>query len=67
MKVYKLTRPLGESAARNTNHPDTLNWRIIHYLDFVGQASDDQISSYCNQRVGGSLLLLKNNKLIEEV
>lgn len=66
MKIYKLTQ-LGERAARNTGHPDTVNWRIIHYLDFNGQASDDQIASYCNQRVGGSLMMLKNNRLIEEV
>lgn len=66
MKIYKLT-PLGIRAARTVNNPETVNWAIVHYLDHVGNASDDQISSYCGGNVGSNLMMLRKKRLIEEV
>ncbi len=45
MKLWALT-PLGKRAARSTRNPDTPAYRIIHCLDALGNATQDQIVSY---------------------
>jgi len=43
MKVYSLT-PWGWRIARSVNTPDTPTWRVVHYLDRVRAATNEQIS-----------------------
>ena len=67
MKIYQLTQ-LGRRLARNTGNPDTANWRVIHYLDGVSYATDDQISMYTGLEEGeaaGALGTLKRKGLVE--
>ena len=42
MKVWELT-PAGTRLARTAGNPDTDRWRIVHYLDFVGRATTEQV------------------------
>jgi hypothetical protein len=45
MNIYALTE-WGRKLARSTTSPDTPGWRIVHYLDKVGQSTVDQIAAY---------------------
>ena len=68
MKIYALS-PLGKRLARGTSNPDTANWRVLHYLDSVSYATNDQVAIYTgledNQALG-ALGTLKRKGLIEE-
>ena len=46
MEIYGLTRA-GRQLARSTRHPDTADWRVIHFLDKVHKSPKEQISDYC--------------------
>ena len=46
MTIYTLTQ-LGKRMARSTMSGDTAGWRIVHYLDKVGQSTGEQIAQYC--------------------
>ena len=66
MKIYQLTAT-GKKLARSTNNPDTAAWRIIHFLDNVGEATDERISAFLG--IGGgettsALRTLKRNKIV---
>lgn len=68
MKIYQLSQ-LGKRLARNTNNPDTANWRVLHYLDSVSYGTPDQIAMYSGLEEGeamGALGTLKRKKLVEE-
>ena len=45
MNIYALSE-WGKRLARSTTSPDTPGWRVVHYLDKVGQSTIDQIAAY---------------------
>lgn len=66
MRIYTLTS-IGIKMARSTNNPNTNAWRVIHYLDREGQATDERISAFLG--IGGGetsaiLRTLRRNKIV---
>ncbi len=69
MKIYTLTQ-LGRRLARSTSNPDTVNWKIVHYLDGAGHSTPDQMASYTGLEGGeiaSSLAMLRRRKIVQEV
>lgn len=71
MKIYALT-PISKRLARSTNNPDTVGWKIIHYLDGVGHSTPDQIANstgISEGEVTSTLSTLKRRKpaLVQEI
>jgi len=64
MRIYALT-PLGKKLARNTNNPDTAEWKVVHALDFRGYGTADQIASDANLDYNETAMAL--NKLKRSV
>jgi hypothetical protein len=67
IKVYQLTQ-LGKRLARNTNSPDTPGWRVLHYLDSVHYATEDQVAMYSgleDHEAANALGTLKRKGLIQ--
>lgn len=68
MRIYQLSN-LGRRLARTTNNPDTVNWRVIHYLDNMSYATTDQVSlgaGLDENQASGALVLLRRKGIVEE-
>ena len=68
MRIYQLTQ-LGHRLARNTNNPDTANWRVLHEMDKLDYATTDQLviaTGLEENEVAGAVVLLRRKKLLQE-
>lgn len=57
MEIYTLTR-VGLKLARNIHNPDTIGYRIIHYLDGHSAATVEQIADNCGASKSEALSIL---------
>ena len=68
MRIYSLT-PLGKRMARSTMSQDSPGWRVIHYLDKVGQSTSEQVAQYCGLthiQAGMALRKLQQKGIVAE-
>ncbi len=68
IQIYALTA-IGKAMARSSKNPDTSAWRVVHFLDGVGNATREQISEYCSLNAGETasvLLKLRYKRIIAE-
>ena len=61
IEIYGLT-DTGKRLARNVRNPDTVDWRVIHYLDRVIKATKEQIAEYCGLSSNQASAVLKKLK-----
>ena len=61
IEIYGLT-DMGRKLARSTRNPDTVEWRVIHYLDRVRRATKEQIAEYCGLSSNQASAVLKKLK-----
>ena len=69
MEIYSLT-PMGHKLARSTHNPDSSTWRVIHFLDTVGQSTKEQIAEFCGIGVGetaAALSTLRRKRVVTEL
>ena len=69
MQVYSLTK-LGRRLAHNTRYDASKpEWKIIHHLNKMGEATKEQISKYCGlspDEAIGALAKLRRINVVKE-
>lgn len=69
IEIYTLT-PIGHKLARSTSNPDNAAWRVVHFLDQVGQSTKEQIAGYCGMSTGevaATIGMLKRKRVVTEI
>jgi predicted HTH transcriptional regulator len=69
MHIYGLTER-GKRVARSISSPNNLHWKIIYYIDRVGQCTPEQIMDSTGASatdIGKSLRYLMRKKVIARI
>lgn len=69
MKIYGLTE-IGETLAHSTDNPNTIEWKIVHMLSFMGTSTQGQLAENIgvdSNQIGEAIWKLKRRNIIKEV